>query len=117
MSTDISTHPVRVEGRLAGWTAGRILLVVLGSLATLIAAGLVAAGGAVVTLDQSQRGSDGYLMSPTNTFTTSTYALVSERIDTGPNRARSETTMIWLDCLTNDDRLHTYQPVEIFTFS
>jgi hypothetical protein len=83
MSTDISTHPVRGEGRLAGWTVGRILLVVFGSIATLMAAGLVAAGGAVVTLDQSQRGSDGYFMSPTNTFTTSTYALVSERIDAG----------------------------------
>jgi hypothetical protein len=83
MSTDISTYPARVEGRVPGWTPGRILLVVFGSIATLVAAGLVAAGGAVVTLDQSQRGTDGYLMSPTNTFATGTYALISERIDTG----------------------------------
>jgi Domain of unknown function (DUF4389) len=77
--------PVGSVAHPSRWTAGRILLTVFGSIATLVAAGLVAAGGAVVTLDQSQRGSDGYLMSPTNTFTTATYALVSERIDIGLN--------------------------------
>lgn len=54
-----------------------------GSIAALVAAGLLATGGGVVVVDQTQRGSDGYLMSPTKTFSTSTYALVSERIDTG----------------------------------
>jgi hypothetical protein len=78
--------PTRTAGphaHRAGRTTGQVLLIVFGSIATLVAAGLIAGGGAVVTLDQSQRGSDGYLMSPTNSFSTSSYALVSERIDTG----------------------------------
>ncbi len=63
----------------APWTPGRILLVLFGSLTALIAAGLLAAGVAAVVVDQVARDDNGYVMSPTRTFTTGTYALVSER--------------------------------------
>ena len=63
----------------APWTFGRVLLVVFGSLAALIAAALLAAGVAAVVVDQVARDDNGYVMSPTRIFTTGTYALVSER--------------------------------------
>jgi Domain of unknown function (DUF4389) len=69
--------------RPGGWSAGRILLVVFGSLVTLVAAGILAGGGTVVVLDQTQRDDAGYLVSPTRNFTTSTYAVVSRRMYAG----------------------------------
>jgi hypothetical protein len=69
--------------RPAGWSAGRILLVVCGSLVTLVAVGIFAGGGTVVVLDQTQRDDAGYLVSPTRNFTTPTYAVVSRRMYAG----------------------------------
>ena len=63
------------------WTAGRIALVVLGSIAVLIGAGLLAAGAGLLWADQTQRDADGFLSTPTETFRTSSYAIVSETID------------------------------------
>lgn len=60
------------------WTFGRVLLVVLGSLAALVGAALLAGGVATVVVDQTQRDDEGYLMSPTETFSTTGYAVVSE---------------------------------------
>jgi hypothetical protein len=65
----------------SGWTGGRVVLVVLGSLAALIGAALLAGGGAAVVLDQTQRDSDGFLMTPTEAFSSDGYAVVSESID------------------------------------
>jgi hypothetical protein len=64
-----------------GWTAGRIALLVVGSIAALIAAALLAAGTAIVVVDQTQRDDAGFLMSPTRDFSTGTHAIVSETID------------------------------------
>jgi Domain of unknown function (DUF4389) len=69
--------------RPGGWSAGRILLVVFGSLVTLVAAGILAGGGTAVVLDQTQRDDAGYLVSPTRDFTTPTYAVVSRRMYAG----------------------------------
>ena len=57
------------------------MLVVLGSLAALLGAGLLAAGGALLWADQTQRDDDGYLSTPTERFDVSSYAIVSEPID------------------------------------
>jgi hypothetical protein len=43
------------------WTAGRIVLVILGSLAALLGAGLLAGGCGLLWADQTQRDDDGYL--------------------------------------------------------
>jgi hypothetical protein len=70
--------PVRPAG---GGGAGRVLLFVLGSIAALIAFALLAGGCAVVVVDRTQRDDDGFLMTPTETFSTETYAIVSESVD------------------------------------
>ena len=76
----MSAHPAPPEAP-ARWTAGRIVLVILGSIAALIGAGLLAAGTGLLWADQTQRDDDGYLSAPTETFATSSHAIVSERID------------------------------------
>jgi Domain of unknown function (DUF4389) len=62
-----------------GWTAGRIVSVVIGSVLVLVSAGLLAGGGAVVWAGQSQR-QDGYLTSATGSYSTRGYALTSETV-------------------------------------
>jgi Domain of unknown function (DUF4389) len=64
-----------------GWTGGRIALVVVGTIAGLLALGLLVGGCGLVAVDQTQRDDDGFLMSPTQDFSTPTYAIVSESAD------------------------------------
>jgi Domain of unknown function (DUF4389) len=79
--------PVPVAGEPAapaarrGWTGGRIALVVVGTIAGLLALVLLVGGCALVVVDQTQRDDDGFLMSPTQDFSTPTYAVVSESAD------------------------------------
>lgn len=68
-------------GAAGGSRAGRIALLVIGSISALIAFVLLAGGTALVVIDQTQRDADGFLMSPTESFSTSTYAIVSESVD------------------------------------
>jgi hypothetical protein len=68
-----------------GWSVGRIVLLILGSIAALIATGLLASGIAVVVVDQTQRDSAGYLVSPTRNFSTPSYAVVSRKLYAGVN--------------------------------
>ncbi len=65
----------------SGWTGGRIVLVVLGSIATLVGAVMLLGGIAAIVVDQTQRDADGFLMSPTTNFSTAGYAVVSETVD------------------------------------
>ena len=58
-----------------------MVLLVLGSIAALLAFALLASGCAAVVLDQTQRDDDGFLMTPTEDFSTATYAIVSENAD------------------------------------
>ena len=57
------------------------MLIVVGVIAGIIAFGLLAGGCALVAVDQTQRDDDGFLMSPSEDFTTTTYAIVSESAD------------------------------------
>ncbi len=61
----------------ARWGGGRVLAVVLGSIAVLAALAVVVAGGVAVAFDQTQRDG-GYLMRGSTVYSTSTYALVSD---------------------------------------
>jgi hypothetical protein len=63
-----------------GWTAGRIVAVVVGSVVLLGALGVGLAGGALTFLDRTQRDSDGFLMSGTTELTTGTYAVTSTNV-------------------------------------
>ena len=71
--------PVRAEH----WGVGRVLAMVFGSLAVLVALAALAAGGAAVVFDQTQRDADGYLMTGSTAYSTGTYALVSDSYRAG----------------------------------
>ena len=68
--------------RTAGWGGGRVLAVVLGSVAVLAALAALIAGGVAIVFDQTQRDG-GYLMTGGTAYSTSTYALVSDNYGTG----------------------------------
>ncbi|SFI76699.1 protein of unknown function [Amycolatopsis sacchari] len=59
------------------WTAGRVVSVVAGAVLALTAMGLLTGGAALLWADRTGRDADGYL-SASNTFTTGTYALITE---------------------------------------
>jgi hypothetical protein len=63
----------------------RAVLLVLGSIVAIFAFGFLAGGCALVAVDQIQRDDDGFLMSPSEEFSSPAYAIVSESadIDTG----------------------------------
>ena len=61
--------------------AGRVALIVVGVIAALLSLALLAGGTALVVVDQVQRDDDGFLMSPSQDFSTATYAIVSESAD------------------------------------
>ena len=62
-----------------GWTAGRIVSVVFGSVAVLIAAGLLAGAAGALWADQTHRV-DGYVTTPAVSYSTGRYALATEPI-------------------------------------
>ena len=66
--------------RAAPARGGHIVALVLGSLVALMATALLAAGGISLVYDQTQRDSQGFLMSDSKAFSTGTYALVSEEV-------------------------------------
>ena len=77
----------------AGRGAGGVALLVVGSIAALLALALLAGGGAAVVVDRTQRDADGFLMSPTEDFSTATYAIASENADLdldGPDWATTD---------------------------
>ncbi|MGH9152371.1 MAG: DUF4389 domain-containing protein, partial [Acidimicrobiales bacterium] len=59
----------------------KVVSVVVGSLAALLALGLAVGGTALVLLHATQRDGDGYYRTSTERFETPTYALTSERVD------------------------------------
>jgi hypothetical protein len=63
-------------------SAGRVILIVLGSIGVLFGLALLAAGGFVLWADRTQRD-DGYVTTPTERFATPTYALTRTRLDVG----------------------------------
>ena len=71
-----------VATRTAGWGGGRVLAVVLGSMAVLAALVALIAGGVAVGFDQTQRDG-GFLMTGRTVYSTATYALVSDNYGTG----------------------------------
>jgi Domain of unknown function (DUF4389) len=68
-------------------SAGRVAATIVGSLIGLLALALVAGGGILLWADQTQRGSDGWLSSPSRTFDTPARALTADRLDLGDVRA------------------------------
>jgi len=65
-------------------SAGRVILIVLGSLGVLFGLALLAGGGFLLWADRTQRD-DGYLTTPTERFATPTYALTRSRLEVDTN--------------------------------
>ena len=65
-------------------SAGRVILIVLGSLGVLLGLALLAGGGFLLWADRTQRD-DGYLTTPTERFATPTYALTRSRLEVDTN--------------------------------
>jgi hypothetical protein len=61
-------------------SAGRVVLIVLGSIGALLGLALLVGGGFLLWADRTQRD-DGYLTTSTERFTTSTYALTRTRLE------------------------------------
>ena len=75
------TTPSPEPARRPRWTAGRIVLVVLGSIIALLGAALLAGGGTLLWADRSERDDDGFLTTPTERFERDSFAIVSDNID------------------------------------
>ena len=77
--------PVRPTQATASssWGAGRVSVVVLASLSVLAGLAALAGGGTALVFDQTQRHANGYVMTDTTPYSTSTYALVSDSYRTG----------------------------------
>ncbi|MGZ4638560.1 MAG: DUF4389 domain-containing protein [Actinomycetes bacterium] len=71
----------------SGWTAGRIVALVIGSVLGIVSTGLLVAGGALLVLDHTHRDAAGYLGLGTRSYATDGYAVVS-----GPIRLDSPTS-------------------------
>jgi Domain of unknown function (DUF4389) len=75
------TPPPPPAQKAAGWSIGHILLVVFGSIVSLLGVALLGAGGTALWADLTQRDEDGFLTTPTEPFETETFAITSESID------------------------------------
>jgi hypothetical protein len=72
----------RLPGPGGGWTAGRVVTLVIGSLLALVSLGLVGGGATLVWADLALRH-DGYVTTETAAYSTTGYALASERVSLG----------------------------------
>lgn len=100
MTGNLLTEPRRPAPAPDGWTAGRVIALVAGSVLLLVSLGLIAGGGALTWADTEQLHS-GYLTSGTTTYTTNGYALASERIDLNVGWG-------WLGRLVGQVRIRVY---------
>jgi len=76
LATTAAEPPPRPRGG-----AGRVALIVAGIIAALLSLPMLAGGTALIVVDQVQRDDDGFLMSPSEDFSTATYAIVSDSAD------------------------------------
>jgi hypothetical protein len=63
------------------WSAGRIALLVLGSLSALLAAALLAGAGTVLWAHLTQRDDDGFLTSPVEQVSSDAFAVTAEGVE------------------------------------
>jgi hypothetical protein len=64
-------------------SAGRIALIVVGSILALIGLAVAAGGGVILWAHGTQRDADGFFTTSTERFRTTTFALTSDRVDLG----------------------------------
>lgn len=69
-------------GRPGGWTVGRVVTLVIGSVLALVSLGLLGGGATMLWADLALRH-DGFVTTGTTTYSTSGYALASQRVNLG----------------------------------
>lgn len=77
----VATAPTARPRETAAWGPGRITGAVISTLVMLGSLGVLGVGIAGIVVDQTQRDAQGYLMTPTERFTTDTFAILSESVD------------------------------------
>jgi hypothetical protein len=73
--TAMTAATPQVAAPAPGWGARRVLLLVFGSIVSLLAAAILAAGGVVAWADWTQRDDAGFFSTSTHTFASSGYAI------------------------------------------
>ncbi|MCW2721308.1 DUF4389 domain-containing protein [Pseudonocardia sp.] len=96
-ATALDAHPT--------WSTGRIVTVVIGSVLLLGGIGAAVGGSAVLAADRGGRDADGFLNTPTRTFTGNGYALVFDPLELS-NAATSQN----VGALVGDVRIHATAP-------
>lgn len=71
------------ELRRETWGVARVSAIVLASIAALVGIAAIAAGMAAIVFGQTQRDASGYLMTAPASYSTNTYALVSDSYSAG----------------------------------
>jgi hypothetical protein len=71
-------------------SAGRVVLLVIGSLIGLIGLGLAAGGGTLIWAHETQRDEDGFFTTSTERFRTTTFALTSDEVDLGAGAGEAD---------------------------
>jgi hypothetical protein len=66
-------------GPAGGWTAGRVVTLIIGSVLALISLGFLGGGGTLLWAGQALRH-DGFVTTSTSAYSTSGYALASDRV-------------------------------------
>ena len=84
-----------------GWTAGRVVTLVVGSLIVLAGLTVAGTGTTLAVIDHDRRSSDGFLMSPAERLATDGFAVVSEDA-----RVQADDVSDWLpEAVLGDVRL------------
>lgn len=97
-------------GGRGGWTAGRIIAVTVGSLLVLMGLGFAGAGGTLALADATERD-DGFLMTPTTSLVSDTYAITSEDAEVDTDGAPSWVPSLWLGEVRIHARSDTGDPL------
>lgn len=69
--------------RTSRWTAGRVALVVIGSILSLIGLAALTGGAALAWAAATQRDDDGFFTTDTERFSSGTFAITSDDVDLG----------------------------------
>ena len=76
-SADVARGGVPEPGSTPGWTTGRVVSLVIGSVLVLTSLAFGGGGAALIAVDQGERDADGFLMSPWQPLTSETSAITS----------------------------------------
>lgn len=74
----------------SAWTAGRVIIVVIASIAGLFGLAMLAGATALTWAATTQRDDAGYFHTGAKRFSSASYALVSEKVDLGTDRRPSD---------------------------